>query len=249
MATPPPIRKNQSNIDYFLVVNEEQKGPFDIDKINGMLQSKEVDKNTLIWKDGMDDWEVISKLPEFEMLESTENSTSNDLKSEKNPVNDVKPEQSASVPSKKSAVKWIKLVGLTALFIGVMSFIGAVQQYFQFESTKELDMSYIGPFSAWGSIIGFVLGLSSFVLIIRKKESLYPSVISLVLAITAFILVMVTESKYRSFWQPLWDSDYQLWDMSEAQRESVRDGWKDGTIDSDSLKRLKEVHSYPVNTD
>ncbi len=249
MATPPPIRKNQSNIDYFLVINEEQKGPFNIDKIKGLLQQKELDENTLIWKEGMDDWEVISKLPEFEMLEPLENSNSNELKSEKNRVNDVKSEQSADVLSKKSAVKWIKLIGLTALFIGVMSLIGAVQQYFQFESTKEIDNSYIGPFSAWGSIIGFVFGLSSFVLIIRKKESMYPSVISLFLAVTAFVLVMVTESKYRSFWQPLWDSDYQLWDMSDDKKESVRNGWKDGTIDLDSLNRLKKINSYPLNTD
>jgi hypothetical protein len=249
MATPPPIRKNQTNIDYFLVINEEQKGPFDIDKIKVLLQQKEVDENTLIWKDGMDDWELISKLPEFGMQGPNENSNLNDFESEKNRVNEVKSEQSSDITGKKNAFKWIKLIGLTALMISVFSVGGAIQQYFQFESTKEVDNSYIGPFSAWGSIIGFVLGLSSFVLIIRKKESLYPSVISLVLAITAFILVMVTESKYRSFWQPLWDSDYQLWDMSEVQRESVRDGWKDGTIDSDSLKRLKEVHSYPVNTD
>lgn len=63
--TPPPIKKNVTNTEYFIVIDEEQKGPFDIEKIKLLINFKNVVETTLIWKEGMEDWEEIKNLIEF----------------------------------------------------------------------------------------------------------------------------------------------------------------------------------------
>jgi hypothetical protein len=65
MKTPPPIKTNNPKIDYFVNLNDEQMGPYDFDKIKVLLEFKNINENTLIWKDGMVDWDKISNLDEF----------------------------------------------------------------------------------------------------------------------------------------------------------------------------------------
>jgi hypothetical protein len=63
--TPPPIRKNVTNTEYFIVINEEQKGPYDFEKIKLLINFNNINETTLIWKEGMEDWEEILNLNEF----------------------------------------------------------------------------------------------------------------------------------------------------------------------------------------
>jgi hypothetical protein len=65
MKTPPPIKTNNPKIDYFVYLNDEQVGPYDLDKIKVLIEFKNINENTLIWKDGMVDWDKISNLDEF----------------------------------------------------------------------------------------------------------------------------------------------------------------------------------------
>lgn len=60
-GTPPPI----PHIQYFAVINGEQTGPFNLAKLGEMLTSGEITSETLVWKEGMKDWEQIEKVKEL----------------------------------------------------------------------------------------------------------------------------------------------------------------------------------------
>lgn len=49
---PPPPTLNQ----YFVLINNQQNGPHTIDNIKILINKGEVTKETLIWKEGMEDW-------------------------------------------------------------------------------------------------------------------------------------------------------------------------------------------------
>jgi cation transport ATPase len=66
MKTPPPIkRKDSISVEYYVQVSDEQLGPYDFEKIKVLLEFKNIDENTLIWKEGMKDWDEIVNLFEF----------------------------------------------------------------------------------------------------------------------------------------------------------------------------------------
>lgn len=51
-ATPPPI----PTAGFYVVVDGRQKGPFGIDKLQKMVASGTMDKESLVWKEGMESW-------------------------------------------------------------------------------------------------------------------------------------------------------------------------------------------------
>lgn len=53
MCCPPPIPK----IVYFIYANGQQKGPFEMDVLKNMVQTKEITLDTFVWKQGMAQWE------------------------------------------------------------------------------------------------------------------------------------------------------------------------------------------------
>ena len=55
----------QNQVEYFLGVDGEQKGPFSWDQVFEMLQNQEVSQDTPIWSAGMADWQVIGSLDAF----------------------------------------------------------------------------------------------------------------------------------------------------------------------------------------
>lgn len=63
-STPPPLPSTQ----YFLGINGQQHGPFDIDAIRNAVNSHQIDCDTFIWKKGMSNWERIGNVSEFENL-------------------------------------------------------------------------------------------------------------------------------------------------------------------------------------
>ena len=64
-TTPPPIKKQASNTAYFVCVNDEQMGPYDIEKLKLLYEFKNIDESTLIWKEGMEDWDALNNIPEL----------------------------------------------------------------------------------------------------------------------------------------------------------------------------------------
>ncbi|MBP7654299.1 DUF4339 domain-containing protein [Candidatus Dependentiae bacterium] len=59
---------------YYIYLNEEQKGPFDINEISSMLHQNIIDMNTYIWKEGFETWVLLSELNEFQITKKTSDS-------------------------------------------------------------------------------------------------------------------------------------------------------------------------------
>lgn len=59
--TPPPI----PIANYYIAINGVQQGPLSFEQIKSMISNKIVDSNTLVWKEGMANWDAILSLSEF----------------------------------------------------------------------------------------------------------------------------------------------------------------------------------------
>ena len=49
---------------FYVVINGNQQGPISTQDILNLIQEKKIDKQTLIWKPGMQSWETIEKVSE-----------------------------------------------------------------------------------------------------------------------------------------------------------------------------------------
>ena len=49
---------------FYVVINGNQHGPISVQDILKLIQEKKIDKQTLVWKPGMQSWEAIEKVPE-----------------------------------------------------------------------------------------------------------------------------------------------------------------------------------------
>lgn len=65
--TPPPIN-TANTISYFVVLNGQQAGPFDLPVLMQMAVKNEINKDTLVWKVGMANWEPAKNQAELNQL-------------------------------------------------------------------------------------------------------------------------------------------------------------------------------------
>ena len=61
-VAPPPIPQSTT---YYVAVNGQQQGPYDVNTISNYLQNGQLTADSLVWKQGMPAWAKISSLPEF----------------------------------------------------------------------------------------------------------------------------------------------------------------------------------------
>lgn len=64
--TPPPP-PNQ-NVQYYVLINNQQNGPHSIDSIKLLISQGQVNKDTLVWKEGMAEWGNIVKQNDLKLL-------------------------------------------------------------------------------------------------------------------------------------------------------------------------------------
>lgn len=62
---PPPLPQS---VSYYVAINNQQHGPFDLAGISQYINSGQINADTLIWKQGMPSWTKISAIPEFAHL-------------------------------------------------------------------------------------------------------------------------------------------------------------------------------------
>jgi membrane protease subunit (stomatin/prohibitin family) len=53
--TPPPLPTRDLSM-YYLALNDEQEGPYDIRTVQKFIQEKKLEKETLVWREGLEDW-------------------------------------------------------------------------------------------------------------------------------------------------------------------------------------------------
>ncbi len=56
------------SIQYFVVVNGQQSGPFNMQQLQQLVMNGQLQANTLVWKQGMQNWEEAGKLLELQTL-------------------------------------------------------------------------------------------------------------------------------------------------------------------------------------
>lgn len=66
-STPPP----PPTIEFYVLLNNQQSGPLDINKLRTLIINGEVIKDTLVWKNGMANWENAGKQNELTNLFNT----------------------------------------------------------------------------------------------------------------------------------------------------------------------------------
>jgi len=60
-VTPPPI---PGGVAYFVAVNGQQQGPFNLDQLRAAIGNGQVTRDSLIWKNGMPSWVKAGDNPE-----------------------------------------------------------------------------------------------------------------------------------------------------------------------------------------
>jgi hypothetical protein len=154
--------------------------------------------------------------------------------------------------SKSTLFNFIRIFSTILLISSFIALAGSIQQYFQFEEIKDIDNSYIGPFSAYGALISGILSLISVVFFLVKKTSIIKSSITFLVSALAFWVLITTEVNYRSFWRPYWDSEISSYCLDENERTMIEHDWRNGNISIDSLnaleKKMKDRNDSIIST-
>ena len=64
-ATPPPLPNDKT---WHIAVDGSQQGPFSIGDLKPLAESKKLNHNTLVWKEGMANWQKASELTELKPI-------------------------------------------------------------------------------------------------------------------------------------------------------------------------------------
>lgn len=62
MPPPPPVTQ------YFVAVNGQQTGPFNMQQLQQLVMNEQLQRNTFVWKQGMQNWEEAGKLLDLQNL-------------------------------------------------------------------------------------------------------------------------------------------------------------------------------------
>ena len=145
--------------------------------------------------------------------------------------------------SKSTLFNFIRILSIILLISSFIALAGTIQQYVQFEKSK--DLMFYGPWSGGGAIITGVLSLISVVYFLIKKTGIIKSSISLIVSALAILVVSYTHDNYSSFWKPYWEWEtyIDILDISEEQKNTIEEGWRQGNISIDSLHSLKETYN------
>jgi hypothetical protein len=64
-TTPPPV---PPQLQFFAVINGQQAGPFDLNALKQMIVQNQLTKETLVWRQGMANWDVAGNVVELQTL-------------------------------------------------------------------------------------------------------------------------------------------------------------------------------------
>lgn len=67
-AAPPPL---PGQVKFFVALNGQQTGPFGVDEIQGKINTSQMNRDTLVWKEGMANWTPAGQVQELAALFSS----------------------------------------------------------------------------------------------------------------------------------------------------------------------------------
>ena len=65
--TPPPPPTG-AIVQYFIAINGQQSGPYNMVQLQQLVQTGQLTPNTYAWKQGMPGWELAARIPELMSL-------------------------------------------------------------------------------------------------------------------------------------------------------------------------------------
>jgi membrane protease subunit (stomatin/prohibitin family) len=70
-AVPPPLPLEESECGYYVGKNGKKAGPFNRNTVFDYIRKGAITKETLMWKEGMAEWQAAERFPEFQSLLNT----------------------------------------------------------------------------------------------------------------------------------------------------------------------------------
>jgi hypothetical protein len=64
-SIPPPVPQS---IEYFVLIENKQNGPHSLTGLELMMNQNKIDRNTLVWRQGMSDWGNIMEQDDLRQL-------------------------------------------------------------------------------------------------------------------------------------------------------------------------------------
>jgi membrane protease subunit (stomatin/prohibitin family) len=64
-SAPPPVPGGPPALTFHVVLNGQQAGPFDMNTLKQMAGQQQLTKDTLVWREGMGNWQKAGELPEL----------------------------------------------------------------------------------------------------------------------------------------------------------------------------------------
>ncbi len=61
--SPPPITNS-----YFVLINSQQNGPLGLEEVKQLIANVRINRQTMVWKEGLAEWTIITNLPELSSL-------------------------------------------------------------------------------------------------------------------------------------------------------------------------------------
>lgn len=241
---PPYNSTTESQFDIFTKIVYQELPEFSIQSKFNEMVLKACNKNREERFQSCSDYLEAFKLTYTNMLGNNENPKVNrggeDLKGSVTVVKEpTKTELNKNEKKSKSTLfNFIRILSIILLISSFIALVGSIMEYIQFETSKDIDNSYLGPWSAWSAIITGVLSLISVVFFLVKKTSIIKSSTSFLVSALAIWVLMTTENNYRSFWRPYWDSDIRINCFDEMERNKIEQDWIQGNISIDSLNAL-----------
>lgn len=105
---------------YYLIYNDEQKGPFSLEE----LMEQGVNEKTLVWHEDLPDWKPAGELDElrnFNLRKAPPPIKKNEVESTKT--------NNQNVPKKRKK-RWVSVLKISLWFIGVIIFLSLLIDYF-----------------------------------------------------------------------------------------------------------------------
>jgi hypothetical protein len=68
---PPPLPLEEAECNYYVGKNGKKAGPFNRNAVFDYIRKGAISRDTLMWKEGMAEWQAAERFPEFQALLST----------------------------------------------------------------------------------------------------------------------------------------------------------------------------------
>lgn len=65
VAGPSSIQNSTNQEIYYVIIDENQAGPFTEQQMIGLINDKRVTKSSYVWKPGLSNWQLAEKMPEI----------------------------------------------------------------------------------------------------------------------------------------------------------------------------------------